>query len=88
MVFFFCYAAEHGVVVEYFNGIRGLEVGKLTGNSKYPSKPDEIMKMPTFETKKDYGDFYGAKLQSYFLVSRKQKVNGLNLGVSIVVCEK
>ena len=55
--------------MEYFNNIRGLEVDKLTSNSKYPNKPDEIMKMPTFETKKDYREFYGARLQTYFLVS-------------------
>ncbi|CAB4023040.1 Neurogenic locus notch 1 [Paramuricea clavata] len=59
--------AEHGVVVEYFTDIPGLEVAKLTSNPKYPKAPDEVQKLQTFETPQDKGDHYGARLRTYFM---------------------
>ena len=60
--------AEHGVVVEYFKDIPGLEVDKLTSSPKYPNAPDEVQKIQVFETPQDIGNQYGARLRTYFMV--------------------
>ena len=59
---------EHGLVVEYFKEIPGLEVAKLTSNKKYPNTPDEVQKIQVFETQQNRGDQYGARLRTYFMV--------------------
>ncbi|XP_028410745.1 uncharacterized protein LOC114533429 [Dendronephthya gigantea] len=59
--------AERGIVVEYFNNIRGLEVEKLTSSPKYPKSPDEVQKVQIFETQQDIGNYYGARLRTYFV---------------------
>jgi hypothetical protein len=66
--FHFSSLAEHGIVVEYFTEIPGLEVAKLTSNPKYPKTPDEVQKLQTFETPQGKGDHYGARLRTYFMV--------------------
>ena len=62
------FLAEHGIVVEYFRDIPGVEVEKLTSNPKYPKTPDEVQKIQVFETPQERGNHYGARLRTYFMV--------------------
>jgi len=51
---------------EQFANISGVAVTDLTGNEKYPHRPDMTVFVPAAEGPADYADNYGARLSGWF----------------------
>lgn len=60
---------EGGMVVrEYWTGIQGTAVADLTGAGSYPGSPSGTARESAFETPRDFGNSYGAKVWGYLTV--------------------
>ncbi|MCW1925897.1 Ig-like domain-containing protein [Luteolibacter arcticus] len=58
-------ANANGLSLETWLNIGGDAVTNLTGNNRYPSSPDQVATISTFETTTNRGDNYGARVRGY-----------------------
>ena len=51
---------------EMWNGIGGgVNVSDLTGNTRYPKRPDALRTLTTFDSGADFADNYGSRIRAY-----------------------
>ncbi|MFK7769851.1 MAG: endo-1,4-beta-xylanase [Mariniblastus sp.] len=57
------YASERGsIAIETWTGIAGGDVADLTSDANFPSNPDSVSNLPSFETLTNVGDNLGQKI--------------------------
>lgn len=59
---------SQGVLFERWNNITGTAVSALTSNANYPNNPSTTSYLTNFETEKNIGDNYGARLRGYVTI--------------------
>lgn len=59
---------EPGLRMETWKNIKGNRLSNLQADNRFPSKPDEVKILKSFDTGKDRLDYYGARVSGFFRV--------------------
>lgn len=61
------YSTAGSVKQEIWTGLGGTEIAELTGSANYPDAPDKVYSLDSFETPRQFRDYYGSRLQALLI---------------------